>query len=277
MSAIAKLMRIYRLPQDERRRHLRQRFRDVVLRTLFTGLGAVLNRPHSSFIVAARPDFDYDLRRFEDYPRLYGAWTAGMPRNGADVARLFLLYLNACQIRDDKIAGDLVELGVYKGNSAKVLREIMDADRTLYLFDTFSGFDERDIAGPDARANRESFRDTSLESVRAFVGTRGVVYVPGFFPASAKDVSLPAQIALAHIDCDLYDPMKAALAMFYPRMTAGGIMLLHDYGSGQWPGATKAVAEFFADKPEGVVVMPDKSGTAVVRIAKGPQAGVPRR
>jgi O-methyltransferase len=100
------------------------------------------------------------------------------------------------------------------------------------------------------------------------VGTTDVVYVPGFFPESAKALTLPLRMAPAHIDCDLYEPMKAALDLFYPRMAAGGVMILHDYASDHWPGATKAIDEFFADKTESVVVLPDKAGTAIARIAK---------
>jgi O-methyltransferase len=48
-------------------------------------------------------------------------------------------------------------------------------------------------------------------------------------------------------------------------MAPGGVMLLHDYGSGMWPGATRAIDEFFVDKPERPIVMPDKCGTAVIR------------
>ncbi len=111
------------------------------------------------------------------------------------------------------------------------------------------------------------FSDTSLEGVRSLVGAENVTYVEGFFPESADRITLPAQIAVAHVDCDLHDPMAAALERFYPRMAPGGIMLLHDYGSGHWPGATQAIDGFFADKLEKPIVMPDKSGTAVIRIA----------
>jgi hypothetical protein len=268
MSVVVKFMRLYRQHRGERRRYLRQRLRGLGLRVLFTALRPLLNRPYSPFLIIARPDFDYDLQCFPDYPSLYRAWISGMPQNGADVSRLYLLYLNARQILRESVSGDVVELGVYKGNSAKVLREIVDPERTLYLFDTFAGFDERDVTGIDARTNRSSFQDTSLEAVREFVGTTRVVYVPGFFPESANTVTLPSRIALAHIDCDLYEPMKAALDLFYPRMAAGGVMILHDYASDHWPGATKAVDEFFSDKLESVVVLPDKSGTAIARIAK---------
>jgi Macrocin-O-methyltransferase (TylF) len=268
MNVVAKLMRLYRQPRGERRKYLRQRLRSLRVHALFTVLRPLLNRPHSPFLLIARPDFDYDLQCFEDYPRLYKAWVSGMPQNGADVSRLYLLYLNARQILRESVCGDIVELGVYRGNSARVLREIIGSDRTLYLFDTFKGFDERDAVGIDARVNRLFFQDTSLEAVRKFVGMTDVVYVPGFFPESANTVTLPSRIALAHIDCDLYEPMKAALNLFYPRMAAGGVMILHDYASNHWPGATKAIDEFFADKLESIVVMPDKSGTAIARIGK---------
>ena len=92
-----------------------------------------------------------------------------------------------------------------------------------------------------------------------------MTYVPGFFPESVKGVALPERLALAHIDCDLYEPMKAALESFYPRLSRGGLLIMHDYASGHWQGATRAVDEFFADKPEKPVIMPDKSGSAVIR------------
>jgi O-methyltransferase len=96
------------------------------------------------------------MQCFPDYSRLYSAWVSGMPGNGADVSRLYLLYLNARQVLRESVSGDVVELGVYKGNSAKIFREIIGPERTLYLFDTFAGFDKRDVTGIDAQANRSS-------------------------------------------------------------------------------------------------------------------------
>jgi hypothetical protein len=74
-----------------------------------------------------------------------------------------------------------------------------------------------------------------------------------------------ANYALVHIDCDLYQPMKAALAFFYPRMPKGGMMILHDYSSGLWEGAAQAIDEFCASSGEFLTLWPDKSGTAMIR------------
>jgi hypothetical protein len=43
------------------------------------------------------------------------------------------------------------------------------------------------------------------------------------------------------------------------------LIIIHDYSSTAWPGIADAVDGFFRDQPECPVLVPDKSGTAVVR------------
>jgi hypothetical protein len=143
MNVVAKLMRLYRQPRGERR--LRQRFRALGLHAFFTVLRPLLNRPYSPFLITGRPDFDYDLHCFPDYPRLYRAWVSGMPANGADVSRLYLLYLNARQILRESVSGDVVELGVYKGNSAIEVSPRSLLQRHTSSRSTSMGADHRDL------------------------------------------------------------------------------------------------------------------------------------
>ena len=56
------------------------------------------------------------------------------------------------------------------------------------------------------------------------------------------------RFSLIHFDCDLYEPTKTALEYFWPRLSKGGICLFDEYAIKDWPGETKAVDEFFADK-----------------------------
>jgi O-methyltransferase len=65
-----------------------------------------------------------------------------------------------------------------------------------------------------------------------------------------------------HLDADLYEPILEGLKFFYPRMPKHGMILVHDYNA--WIGARKAVDDFFSDKPELVIPMPDKSGSALI-------------
>jgi len=242
------------------------------LKTLGTPLRAHLmswiNRHSKNHMVVYRPESHYVFNRFPDFPELFEGWLAGnMPRNSGDLTRFYTLYLNVDKILRDGVPGDVVELGVYKGNSAVLLAQLARRyQRQLYLFDTFYGFDSSDLRGLDKDKSVE-FADTSLPAVQSLVGTENITYVPGLFPASLSQVPMFDHIAAAHIDCDLYEPIRAGLEYFYPRLSPGGVLVLHDYSSGFWPGATRAIDEFFAPLPEKPILVADKSGTAIIRKA----------
>ena len=57
--------------------------------------------------------------------------------------------------------------------------------------------------------------------------------------------------SFVNLDVDTYESTKKCLEFFYPRMSAGGVIVSHDYLRRQ--GSRKAVDEYFADKPEPVV------------------------
>ncbi|KWD81811.1 hypothetical protein WL71_15725 [Burkholderia ubonensis] len=181
------------------------------------------------------------------------------------MARFYSFCLISDLIEKDRVPGDFAELGVWQGNTAELLAAIARRQaRKLYLLDTFEGLPDADL-GRDEKHLAGAFMDTSVEAVRARVGEDGTVFVKGYFPETAAQLPADAQFSIVHIDCDLYAPMLAALDYFYPRMSPGGFILMHDYGSLYWDGAEKAVDEFFADKPEGVMPLPDLASTVVMR------------
>ena len=198
---------------------------------------------------------------------LYRKWIRGnRTNNNGDAARFISLLLNLRQIGEESIAGDFAELGVWKGNSAAILAHFAaGSNRRLFLFDTFSGFDARDLVGCD-KSKALEFADTSLEYVQDTVGHPELTtYLKGYFPDSISDAVRETRFALVHLDCDLYEPMKAALDFFYARMSRGAILIMHDYSSGVWDGAKTAIDEFCREPGEYVSLWPDKSGSAVIR------------
>jgi hypothetical protein len=204
---------------------------------------------------------------FPELRETYKRWTRGNKRNNnGDASRFMALMLNLRQLQREGIEGDFAELGVWKGNSAAILAEFpAKTGKKLFLFDTFSGFDQRDLVGTDEN-HEHLFADTSVDYVRETVGHHDITtYLQGFFPDTITDEVRAQTFALAHIDCDLYEPMKAALDFFYPRMTRGGMLILHDYSSGSWTGATRAIDEFSKASGEFISIWPDKSGTAMIR------------
>ena len=70
-----------------------------------------------------------------------------------------------------------------------------------------------------------------------------VVLHKGYFPDTFS-FSEDTTFAFVSLDVDLYAPTKAALELFWPRMSQGGCIMVHDYNSTQYTGAKKAVREF---------------------------------
>jgi hypothetical protein len=185
--------------------------------------------------------------------------------NCGDLPRYFGLALICDQLVKEQLTGDIAELGVYKGNTAVLLAALArKLGSTAYLFDTFQGFAAEDLVGVDSDKEKQ-FADTSMDAVQALVGEKGVRCIKGHFPDSTAGMPTELQLCLVHIDCDLYSPFKAALEYFYPRLVKGGFLVMHDYGGLYWNGAEKAIDEFFSDKAEKLIPIPDKSGTAVIR------------
>ena len=236
------------------------------LRSLVRRGGVSAADASGSYAVQHLPE--WMAKRSFDFDRWRRLWVERNPRNDrADLARLVMFLENVRQIEEEGIAGSVAELGVYRGTTAKLLHELLPG-RRLWLFDTFEGFDSRDLAH-ERKAGDFRFDDTSLEAVLRYVGASvDVRACKGRFPDTATSVPPGETFALVHLDADLYKPTAEALAFFYPKLVPGGLLILHDYGSGAWPGIAQAVDAFFADKPESLVRIPDKSGTAILRRSK---------
>jgi len=184
-----------------------------------------------------------------------------------DTSRRDMLILLLRTIIEQKIEGDFVEVGVYKGFTAKLIHNYVP-ERNLHLFDTFEGFTDRSVISEKKNTglsiSKAYFADTSLEEVKDYISPRNqnVFFYKGNFLESIPDGFNTLKFAFVHLDVDLFEPTLEGLKFFYPRMSTGGILLIHDYNA--WLGARKAVDEFFADKKEFPIPMPDKSGSALV-------------
>lgn len=195
----------------------------------------------------------------------------------------------ARRIRQLRIPGSLAELGVYRGDTAWQMNALFP-DRKLYLFDTFEGFDARDVvreqpraasgeASPHAKTGR--FADTSPEAVMARMPHPQMVELcPGYFPESLGQLGgresdglageAEDSFALVSLDPDLYAPTLAGLEYFYPRMSSGGAIVVHDYNNLQFEGVKRAVTEFEqavvkrTGQPLHMVPLADLHGSCVI-------------
>lgn len=165
-----------------------------------------------------------------------------------------------------QVPGDLAELGVYRGGFAWQLNALFP-QRRLYLFDTFQGFPPGDLhqeSGGGTGIRSMDFSDTGVEEVLARLPhPEQAVVRQGRFPETAQ--GLDTYFALVSLDADLYAPTLAGLEFFYPRLSPGGAILLHDYNSRQFDGVKRAVSDYeHKHGPLPLVPLCDLHGTAVL-------------
>lgn len=184
----------------------------------------------------------------------------------ADFVRNKAFALAARQILDREIEGAVAELGVYRGYQAQLINRLFP-DRTLYLFDTFTGFAAQDLGAERdnglSGAATGDFENTSVELVLNKLPHREKTRVmQGFFPDTAE--GLDETFAFVSLDVDLYDPIRAGLHWFYERLSPGGFLFVHDYNNVRYLGVRKAVDEFVAEAGVAFVPLPDFAGSVVI-------------
>jgi len=147
------------------------------------------------------------------------------------------------------LQGDLAEVGVYKGGTAKLIgKTIKQFDKNLYLFDTFEGMPVTD-ATKDVHKQGD-FKDADFIAVTKYLSDCKYTSIQkGFFPVTGKVIE-NRKFCFVHVDVDIYQSVKDCCEFFYPRMVEGGVMIFDDYGFPSCPGAKTAVDEFFRDKQE---------------------------
>lgn len=176
-----------------------------------------------------------------------------------DYVRLATLEL-LCR-RLEEVPGAAAELGVYKGFFARCINQLLP-ERPLYLFDSFEGF------APEACA-AESFQaahaNTAADRVLAILPhPEKVVVRPGFFPASLQ--GLEERFCLVSLDVDFAQTTLDGLRYFWPRLSGGGYLLLHDWGSPSLPGVAEALSAYERELGARIPAVPlcDMGGTLVL-------------
>lgn len=124
--------------------------------------------------------------------------------------------------------------------------ESFSPEKTVFAFDTFSGmpnvseFDEHK-AGDFGDIDFEEIKTTTsqLPNIKLVRGPHEAT-VPSF---SRRPISL------LFLDSDLYESHLVALRHFWPDISQGGQIVLHDWNTQDCPGVKKAILEFFGPSP----------------------------
>ena len=145
-------------------------------------------------------------------------------------------------ILNANIAGDIAECGVYQGGSARLLATIF-SQKKIMLFDSFEGMIESDILQHGHK--KGDFSNTSVENVKNYLKDKpNCSLYPGWIPDSTTFLTNET-FSLVHLDLDLYQSTKAAIEIFWPRLSHHGAMVFDDWEWQHCPGVKQSIHEYF--------------------------------
>ncbi len=140
-------------------------------------------------------------------------------------------------LKTKDLKGDVVEVGCYLGGTAAQsirLLEGMKSPRDYYVMDTYGGFDtaqyDSEVKLGGTNALRREFSGNSPELARWVMnkhGGKNVKMIEGDVTKLPND-KIPARISACLLDIDLADPIYFGLCRLYPRLEAGGIIVVDD-------------------------------------------------
>ena len=161
------------------------------------------------------------------------------------------------------LPGDVVELGVFKGNSLiqfATFRDLLEnvRSRKIVGFDTFGLFptggrmssDDEFTMKWNERFENEFVSKEELEKYLAFKSIENVELIQGNIMETLPEYlkrNPQLRISFLHIDTDVYEPAKLGLELLWERVINQGIIVFDDYGTVE--GETVAVDEFMNDHP----------------------------
>jgi O-methyltransferase len=181
----------------------------------------------------------------------------------SDYHRFGAIAMALRRIDMENIPGALAEAGVFEGHASRFIHRLAP-ERRYYLFDTFEGFDKDDL-DPEISEDKR-FRSTSVDAVLHFIGDqRNLIVKKGRVPETFSGLE-SERFAFVLLDMDLYKPTLSALAFFYPRLSIGGYLMVHDYHNDEsnW-ACRRAVDEFMQNKPERIIEIADIWGSVLFR------------
>ncbi|MDA7715289.1 TylF/MycF family methyltransferase [Pelagibacteraceae bacterium] len=188
--------------------------------------------------------------------------------------RMFFLIKALKQIKIDKIEGDFVECGVWRGGNLilfqKIIEELNLKNRKIFAYDTFSGMSQPgyydlNVKNEKAKIILDSLKKKRVDPNKNIILAKcNLGEVKRNFEVNTKkndnlrcikgDVgktlkikkNLPKKISLLRLDTDWYQSTKTELEVLFPLLSKNGILIIDDYG--YWKGSKKAVDEYFKNK-----------------------------
>lgn len=228
---------------------------EILRSTRFTSLAPHVT--HQQIIPGASYSPWYDDTEFQQ------VYTQVRSNTLVDIYRCHELWSLVQRTR--RIAGGVVEIGVWRGGTAAILcaaNQKVRPGEVVQLFDTFEGVVNA-VPGRDTRYRGGEHADASESGVRVLLEH---LHLPNFqigagvFP-DETGAALAQHIRLCHVDVDTYGSAKACIDYVWPRISIGGSMIFDDYGFWGCEGVTDLLND---EPPEDSILLHNLNGHGIL-------------
>jgi O-methyltransferase len=164
------------------------------------------------------------------------------------------------------VDGDTAECGVFRGSSSYLIllankNSTKTNQKVHHIFDSFEGLSDPSLVDGNhwSRGDLSISVNEVISNLSPFTIDKDFLIYQGWIPDRFDELN-DREFSFVHVDVDLYQPTIDSFRFFYPRLKKGGILLCDDYGFDTCPGVKKAVEEYFENKPEQMLALPDGGG-----------------
>lgn len=172
------------------------------------------------------------------------------------LARMNNLHNCVRAVLTEAIPGDLIETGVWRGGACIFMRAALeaygDSERTVWVADSFEGLprpEEDSPADKSSEMNFYRFNDVlavSLEEVEHNFRRYGLLdprvkFLRGWFRDTLAAAPIQ-RLAVLRLDGDMYGSTIQALDSLFPKLSAGGFVIVDDYLA--VPECSQAVTDY---------------------------------
>ncbi|MGE4398770.1 MAG: TylF/MycF/NovP-related O-methyltransferase [Campylobacterales bacterium] len=200
----------------------------------------------------------YNIDKKFEYENGFYA-TAGTNRFSKFVSHLKFFEMTS------ELRGEIVELGVFKGNSLFrwiKFRDLLENtySRKIIAFDMFGEFPDTDFEN-DKESRLKFIEETnggvgiSIEELNCILDTQklnqNIEIIKGDIAKTLPEyiaANPQLKISLLHIDVDIYEATKMSIECLFDKVVKGGVVVFDDYGA--FAGANKAIDDYFGNNIE---------------------------
>ena len=234
-----------------------------------------LRSPLKKIISKIFDTFGYEIKRKNNFNDRYGNSIVELKEEQRNLIKsfekkslaselnLWSIYQSLEHIKNQKIDGDIVECGIYNGNTLSfigLISEKFNLEKKIWGFDTFDGFVNDSFSDNDIdfkTKKKINYKKAniyfSFDEVKKIIINNDPYKFEKYnlikgdiLETLNNENNLPNKISFLRLDTDLYKTTKKQLEVLFDRLVIGGVLHIDDYGAA--PGVKKAVDEFFNNK-----------------------------